>query len=128
MLKHVIVEQPLADRLDEFVACGLELRALMRDRGWRPYTAWRSVAGDEGEPPMFDVGILGRPTPAGEGIVVFEGDFADRDQLEAQLHAMRNDPEVVKLLVRAMQAVDTSASRAYILEDWWPDPLAGEGQ
>ena len=125
MLKHVIVERPLPDRLDEFVACGLELRVLMNQRGWRPYTAWRTVAGDEGEPPMFDVGILGRPVPVGEGIAVFEGDFDDRGQLESQLQAMRNDPEVVKLLLRAMQTVDTSASRAYILEDWWPDPPAG---
>ena len=122
MLKHVIIERPLPGRVQDLEAFGIELRAMMRARGWRPYDAWRTVAGDEGEPPMFDVGILGRPVPAGEGLAVFECTYADRDELEAQLHAMRNDPEVVRLLLRAMETVDTAASRAYILEDWWPEP------
>ena len=121
MLRHVIVERPLPGRMGELEAFGVQLRAMMRERGWRPYDAWLTVAGDDGEPPMFDVGILGRPVPDGEGLAVFECNFPDRDELEAQLHAMRNDPDVVKLLLRAMETVDTSASRAYILEDWWPD-------
>lgn len=116
----MIVERLRPGREDEFVALALELRVLMEQRGWRHYTAWRAVAGDEGEPPMFDVGILGRAVALDGTAVGFDCDFDDREQLEAQLSAMRNDPEVVKVLVRAMETVDPTASRAYILEDWWP--------
>ena len=120
MLKHVIVERLRPGREDDFVALALELRVVMLERGWRQYTAWRAVAGDEGEPSMFDVGILGRAVALDGSAVGFECDFDSREQLEQQLQAMRNDPEVVKLLVRAMETVDPSASRSYILEDWWP--------
>ena len=119
MLKHVIVERVQAGREDDFVALTLELRVLMQERGWRHYRAWRAFAADVGEPGMFDVGILGRAVVV-EGAVGFECDFDDREQLEAQLQGMRSDPEVVKVLLRAMETLDASASRSYILEDWWP--------
>ena len=120
MLKHVIVERPHAGRVDEFVALAIELRLVMHDRGWVHYTAWRAGEADRGEPPLFDVGILSRAVPFDEGLVVLEAHFRDRDELETQLAAMRNDPEVVNILVKAMATVDRSASRSYVLEDWWP--------
>ena len=116
--KHVVVERPRPDRVDEFTALGEELMALMIDRGWHLYTAWNAVRGDEGEPPLFDVGILGRALPPDGALFVFECEFPDLGSLEAQLQAMRNDPEVVKLLLRGPELIDPAASRAYILEAW----------
>jgi hypothetical protein len=120
VVKHVIVERPLPDRVEEFVACALELRHVMAARGWEHYTAWRATIGDEGEPTMFNVGILGRAVPFDPELVVLECTFDDRAAFESQLEAMRNDSEVVKIILRAFDMVDTSVSRAYVLEDWWP--------
>ena len=120
VVKHVIVERPLPDRVEEFVACAIELRQVMTARNWAQYTAWRATPADEGEPTMFNVGILGRAVPFDPELVVLECTFADRAALEAQLEAMRNDAEAVKIILRAFDMVDVSASRAYVLEDWWP--------
>ena len=121
-LKHVIVERikpGMADRLEDLA---MELRALMDERGWSQYKAWRWAADvDLGEPPLFDVGILTRATP-GEGMAVFEGTFPDRETFERQLHLMRNDPAVVKILIKASELSDRSASRSYVLESWEPEP------
>jgi len=35
---------------------------------------------------------------------------------------MRNDPAVVKILVKALELADRTASRSYVLESWEPDP------
>ena len=119
-MKHVIVERLRPGREDEFVALAIRLRVLMGERGWNQYTAWRMTAGDEGEPGMFDVGILGRAQQRDGSVVGFDCDFEDRETLEAQLHAMRTDPEVVKIIVQAVEMVEPDASRSYIFEDWWP--------
>lgn len=120
MVKHVIVERPLPDRLEDFVARAMELRKVMRDRGWEQYTAWRGAPADEGEPAMFNVGILGRAVALDERVVLLTCDFDDRDALERQLEAMRNDHEVVTIILRAYETIDPELSRAYVLEDWWP--------
>lgn len=121
-LKHVIVERMkpgMADRLEDLA---MELRALMTERGWIQYKAWRwSADVDQGDPPLFDVGIFNRATP-GEGLAVFEGDYPDRETFERQLEQMRNDPAVVKILVKALELADRTASRSYVLESWEPDP------
>jgi hypothetical protein len=120
VVKHIIVERLRPGREDEFVALAVRLRVLMGERGWNQYTAWRMVAGDEGEPGMFDVGILGRAQQRDGNIVGFDCDFADRAALEAQLHAMRTDADAVKIIVQAAEMVESESSRAYIFEDWWP--------
>lgn len=121
-LKHVIVERMkpgMADRLEDLA---MELRALMSERGWIPYKAWRGTTDvDQGDPPLFDVGILNRAT-ADETVAVFEGDFPSREALEQQLREMRNDPAVVKILIKAAELADRSASRSYVLESWEPEP------
>lgn len=121
MLKHVIVERPKAGMVDGLEDLAMELRALMTARGWVHYRAWKAVGDvDAGEPPLFDVGILNRVTDA--GLVAFEADFPDRASLEAQLQAMRNDPDVVKILVRAAELCDRDRSRSYVLDAWEPEP------
>src|SRR6476661_6937123 len=105
VVKHVIIERLRPGREDEFVALAIQLRVLMGERGWNQYTAWRMTAGDKGEPGMFDVGILGRAQQQDGSVVAFDCDFDDRAALEKQLHAMRNDPEVVKIIVQAVEMV-----------------------
>jgi hypothetical protein len=118
--KHVVVERPLPGREDEFVACGVELQSLLTARSWRNYRSWTAEAGDEGEPPLFDVGILNRAASPEGRLHVFECDFGSRDELESQLRAMRNDIEVVRVLVRAQETADRAASRAYVLQTFEP--------
>jgi len=121
-LKHVIVERMKPGKRQQLEDLAMELRAHMEQRGWIHYKAWLGVADvDQGDPPLFDVGILNRATPD-DGIAVFEGDFPDRETLESQLREMRNDPQVVKILIRAAELADRSASRSYVVESWEPDP------
>jgi hypothetical protein len=117
-LKHVIVERPLPGKVDEFVGLAHELWDLIDGRGWTTYMAWPMVAADEGEPTLFDVGILGRAVPPDGATFVFEAEFEDRQSLEAQLHAMRTDVEAVKIILTAADLVDRRRSRAYVLQDW----------
>ena len=95
-------------------------RVRRQQRGLRPYTAWSAVAPEAVEPGMFDVGFLGRATAAPNSVAVFECVYESRAQLEAQLHAVRNDPEAVKIMVGALDFIDRSLTRAFILEDWHP--------
>lgn len=118
MLKHVIVERPLPGRVDEFVTLARELWDLMAEREWQPYRAWPVVAGDEGEPGLFDVGVLGRARRPDGVQFVLECEFPDRQALEGQLTAMRTDVEVVKIILAAAELLDRDASRAYVLQDW----------
>ena len=121
-LKHVIVERMKPGMEDRLEDLAMELRAHMDERGWLPYKAWRwSADVDLGEPPLFDVGILNRATP-GERMAVFEGEFPDRETFERQLAEMRSDPQVVKILIKASELSERSASRSYVLESWEPDP------
>ena len=120
MWKHVVIERPLPGKVDEFVAIGVELWGVLEERGWPIYKAWVVSAGDEGEPPLFDVGILGRATQPDGVTIAFESDFVTREALEATLDGMRADSEVVKRIVRAAELVDREASRSYILEQLTP--------
>ena len=119
MLKHVIIERPIEERRDEFVRLAVELRRVMIERGWRPYDAWQAVDVDEGEPFNLKVGILARAV-APPGRLFFQCDFPDAASLEAQLHAMRNDAEVVRIIVTALDMVDPAESESFIVEEYWP--------
>ena len=119
-LKHVIVERMKPGNREKLEALALELRAHMEERGWIHYKAWIGVGDvDVGEAPLFDVGILNRATPD-EHFAVFEGEFPDREALERQLHEMRNDPAVVKILIKAADLADREQSRSFVFESWTP--------
>ncbi|MCU1376170.1 MAG: hypothetical protein JWO68_3456 [Actinomycetia bacterium] len=125
MLKHVIVERPRPERAEEFVVLAQRLWDLMAERGWTTYDAWPMVAADEGEPGLFDLGILGRALPPTALTFVFEATFPDRESLEAQLRAMRTDIDAVKIILAAADLVDRTGSRAYVLEHWTSFRLDG---
>jgi hypothetical protein len=119
-LKHVIVERLKPGMASQFEDLAMELRARMYDRGWVGYRAWRGLGDvDQGESPLFEFGMLSRATPD-ETIAVFEADFPDREALERQLHEMRNDPVVVKIMITAAELVDRSATRSYVFDAWTP--------
>lgn len=118
MLKHVIIERPLPGHEAEFVTLARRLWDVMAVRGWTTYTAWPMVAADEGEPALFDLGILGRALPPDGTTFVFEAVFPDRAALDVQLYTMRTDVEAVKIILAAAELIDGAASRAYVLQDW----------
>jgi hypothetical protein len=120
MLKHVVIEHPKPGCIDKLEAAGVALQRVLVARGLRPYTAWRAVSPEVVEAGMFDVGLLGRATAPANSVAVFECTFESRAQLEAQLHAVRNDPEAVKIMVGALDFVDRTQTRSFILEDWRP--------
>jgi hypothetical protein len=130
VVKHVIVERPLPGRAEDFVAVARRLWEVIAARGWVNYDAWPMVAADEGEPALFDLGILGRALRPSAVTFVFEATFPDQATLEAQLHAMRTDREVVSIILEAAETIDPRASRAYVLQHWStsrfnPDATAG---
>jgi len=127
VVKHVIVERPLPGRVDEFVTLARRLWDLIADRGWVTYDAWPMVAADEGEPALFDYGILGRALPPRALTFVFEATFPDQAALEAQLQAMRTDHEVVSIILAAAELVDPTGSRAYVLQHWQSARIAPDG-
>lgn len=120
MLKHIVIEHPKPGCIDNLEAAGVALQRVLVARGLRPYTAWRAVAPEVVETGMFDVGMLARATAHANSVAVFECTFESREQLEAQLHAVRNDPEAVKIMVGALDFVDRNLNQAFILEDWHP--------
>jgi hypothetical protein len=127
VVKHVIVERPLPGRVDEFVALAQRLWDLIAVRGWVQYDAWPMVAADEGEPALFDLGILGRALPPSALTFVFEATFPDQAALEAQLHAMRTDRDVVSIILAAGETVDPKGSRAYVLQHWTSARVSPDG-
>jgi hypothetical protein len=127
VVKHVIVERPLPGRVDEFVTLARRLWDVIAARGWVTYDAWPMVAADEGEPALFDLGFLGRALPPSALTFVFEATYPDPAALEAQLHAMRMDREVVAIILAAGELVDRTGSRAYVLEHWTSARIAPDG-
>jgi hypothetical protein len=121
VLKHIVIEHPKPGCIDKLEAAGAALQRVLVARGLRPYNAWRAVAPEAVEPGMFDVGFLSRATMPANSVAVFECVFESRAQLEAQLHAVRNDAEAVKIMVGALDFVDRTLTKAFILEDWHPE-------
>jgi hypothetical protein len=120
-LKHVIVERIKPGNEAKFEALGVELKLVMLQHDdWVQYRAWRGTADvDVGDPPLIDVGILNRAT-AYDGFALFDGDYPSREAFERQLQAMRNDADVVRILVRIAELADRAHSRSYVLDSWTP--------
>lgn len=118
MLKHIVIEHPKPDSIHLLEAAGGELQKVLVARGWRPYRAWRASAPETDGPGHFDVGMLGRATVEADSVVVFEAEFPDRAALDAQLAAVRNDPEAVRILIKAQSFIEVEMTRVLIVESW----------
>jgi hypothetical protein len=122
VIKHIIVEELRPGCREEFDEVAHGLYAVLLDRGWHRYRRWVVGPGETTEPGLFNAGILGTAGSVDAEVVVFEGDYADRTELDEALAAMRNDRDVVRHIIRAIALSDPSKSRSYVLESWGPDP------
>lgn len=119
MWKHVIIEHVNQESVDAFETLAARLTVHMQQRGWVLYRAWRTRPGEVDEPPLLELGVLKRATNGSGRLTIFEADFPDRASLDAQLHAMRHDPEVVNITIAAAALVDPIATKSFIYEAWY---------